>query len=264
MKVVLFCGGLGLRLREYSDRIPKPMVPIGYRPIIWHLMRYYAHWGHTEFILCLGHRADVIKEYFLNYNECLSNDFVLTGGGSKLELLSKDIENWKITFVDTGIEANVAQRLRAVRRYLGDDEEFLANYSDNLSDVPLPWLLDHFRQQNKIASFVSVKPAQTFHVVKSNPDGSVGGLYSVKDIDLWINGGFFCFKREIFDYIQDGDELVIETFRRLIAKNQLTTCHYDGFWAAMDTFKEKQILEDLYSKGDAPWEVWKTRPAKSA
>jgi len=265
MKVVLFCGGLGLRLREFSDRVPKPMVPIGYRPIIWHLMRYYAHYGHREFILCLGHRADVIKEYFLNYNECLSNDFVLTGGANKLELLSKDIEGWKITFVDTGVDANVAQRLRAVQKHLGDDEAFLANYSDNLSDVPIPSLVDHFKSQNKIASFVSVKPPQTFHVVRSKADGSVAGLSSVKDIDLWINGGFFCFKREIFDYIHDGDELVVETFQRLIEQNQLTTSRYDGFWAAMDTFKEKQILEDLYTKGDAPWEVWKRQSlARSA
>src|SRR5215813_5222607 len=118
MKVVLFCGGLGMRLRDYSDTIPKPMINIGYRPILWHVMKYYAHYGHKDFILCLGYKADVIKDYFLNYNECLSNDFILSKGGKKLQLLNSDINDWRITFVDTGIHSNIAQRLKAVEPYL--------------------------------------------------------------------------------------------------------------------------------------------------
>src|SRR2546423_7053842 len=149
MKVVLFCGGLGLRIRDAED-IPKPMVQIGYRQILWHVMKYYAHFGHKDFILCLGYRADAVKNYFLNYNECVSNDFVLSGGGKKLELFNSDIQDWKITFADTGINANIGQRLKAVEQHLDGEEEFLANYSDGLTNLPLPQQLAHFRQQNKV------------------------------------------------------------------------------------------------------------------
>src|SRR4051812_32379317 len=138
MKVVLFCGGLGMRMREFSEAVPKPMVPIGYRPILWHVMKYYAHHGHKDFILCLGYKADVIKNYFLEYNECLSNDFVLSKGAKNIELLGRDIDDWNITFVDTGLTSNVGMRLRAVQKHLKGEEMFLANYTDGLSDVPLP------------------------------------------------------------------------------------------------------------------------------
>src|SRR5512146_139708 len=137
MKVVLFCGGLGTRLKEHSDTIPKPMVELGYRPLMWHLMRYYAHYGHKEFILCLGYRGDIIKKYFLNYDECLSNDFVLTNGGRRVQLYNNDIEDWTISFVDTGLDANIGQRLLRAREYIGDDEVFMANYSDGLTNLDL-------------------------------------------------------------------------------------------------------------------------------
>ena len=149
MKVVLFCGGLGMRLREYSEIIPKPMVNIGYRPILWHVMKYYAHFGHKEFILCLGYKADIIKNYFLNYNEYLSNDFVLTKGGKDLQLIHSDIDDWKITFVDTGLTSNIGQRLKAVQQYVAGDEMFLANYTDGLSDCPLPVLIDTLKQRGE-------------------------------------------------------------------------------------------------------------------
>lgn len=259
MKVVLFCGGLGLRLREYSEAVPKPMVPIGYRPIIWHLMKYYAHYGHKDFILCLGHKADVVKNYFLNYDECVSNDFVLSEGGRNLKLLSSDIDSWSITFVDTGMDANIGQRLRAVREHLRGEEYFLANYSDNLTDLKLPMLIDYFKQQNKVAGFVSVKPPQTFHVVKTDPanPSRVTSLDPVTQADLWVNGGFFVLKHQIFDYLDEGDELVIEGFEKLIKIDQLATLRHTGFWAAMDTFKERQQLDDLWLRGHAPWEVWR-------
>jgi glucose-1-phosphate cytidylyltransferase len=261
MKVVLFCGGLGLRLREYSENMPKPMVPIGYRPIVWHLMKYYAQYGHKDFILCLGYKADVIKDYFLNYNECVSNDFVLNGredGESRVRLLSKDIQDWSITFVDTGFDSNIGQRLCAVREHLKGEKTFLANYSDNLSDVALPKVLDQFAASGKTASFLSVKPSQTFHLVRANGEGGVAGLISAQEADIWINGGFFAFKQEIFNYIQPGEELVLQPFQRLIDANQLITYKHAGFWACMDTFKERQALEDLWSRGAAPWEVWKS------
>jgi glucose-1-phosphate cytidylyltransferase len=261
MKVVLFCGGQGLRLRDYSENIPKPMVPIGYRPILWHLMKYYAHYGHREFVLCLGYRADAIKEYFLNYNEAVSNDFVLSKGGRDLKLLGSDISDWKITFVDTGMESNIGMRLRAVRHYLEGDELFLANYADNLTDAPLPPMIDHLTSQpEKVASFITVNPTQSFHVVKIN-GGEVDQICPAADCGIAINGGFFVLRNEIFKYLEAGEELVVQPFQRLIKEKRLTTYRYEGFWACMDTFKEKQVLEDLYQRGRSPWEVWKRKSA---
>lgn len=259
MKVVLFCGGLGMRLREYSENIPKPMVEIGYRPLIWHVMKYYASYGHKDFILCLGYRADVIKNYFLNYNECISNNFVLSNGGKNLKLLSSDIEDWQITFVDTGLHSNIGQRLKAVAGYLHDDEMFLANYSDGLSDLPLPSMIEHFLEHGKIASFLSVKPTQSYHVVTLKNDILVNGIKHLTQSGIWINGGYFIFKKDIFRFIENGEELVNEPFQRLIGNDQLITYKYDGFWASMDTFKDKQMLDEMYSRGDAPWEIWKSR-----
>lgn len=259
MKVVLFCGGLGMRLREFADSIPKPMVQIGYRPILWHLMKYYAHYGHKDFILCLGYKADVIKNYFRNYDECVSNDFVLEDGGKRLELLHSDIQDWKITFVDTGLNSNIGQRLKAVERHLNGEEMFLANYTDGLSDLPLDDLIDFFRRQNKIACFAGVKPTQSFHLVSLNPGGEVKDIRHISQAGMRINGGFFAFRREIFEHMKEGEELVQEPFQRLMRTNQLVAYMYDGFWACMDTFKERQALEDQYARGDARWEVWKGR-----
>jgi glucose-1-phosphate cytidylyltransferase len=258
MKVVLFCGGLGTRLREYSETVPKPMVTIGYRPILWHLMKYYAHFGHTEFILCLGYRGDLIKQYFIQYDEWLSNDFQLSGSDKQLTLYGRDIAEWKITFADTGLHANIGQRLRAVQRYLGDDREFLANYSDGLSDLPLAKHLEHFRREDTIASFVCVRPSQTFHMVSVGQGGRVSDIRHVSDAGVWINGGFFVFKREIFDYIKEGEELVQEPFQRLIGLKQLTAYRHEGFWACMDTFKDKQAFDDMHARADMPWTVWQS------
>ena len=257
MKVVIFCGGLGLRLREYSDKIPKPMVEIGYRPLLWHVMKYYASYGHKDFILCLGYRGDIVKKYFLDYNECTSNDFVLSDGGKNLKLLGSDIEDWRITFVDTGLHSNIGQRLKAVEKHLEGEEVFLANYSDGLSNLPLDDVLSHFYRHNKIGCFLSVQPTQSFHVVSMKKDLVVDGIQPLTKAGIWINGGYFVFKKDIFNHIKDGEELVEEPFRRLIAINQLVTYKYNGFWVAMDTFKDKQFLDDIYSRGNAPWEIWK-------
>jgi glucose-1-phosphate cytidylyltransferase len=258
MKVVLFCGGLGMRLRGYSESIPKPMVNIGYRPILWHVMKYYAHYGHKDFILCLGYKADVIKKYFLNYDECLSNDFVLSQGGKNLELLNSDIQDWKITFVDTGLTSNIGQRLKAVEEYLDGEEIFFANYSDGLTDLSLPQFVDHFQRCQKLASFLCVKPTQSFHVVSMKDDGLVSTIQHIAHSDIWINGGYFIFRKEFFKYINEGEELVQEPFSRLIEMEELTAYKYEGFWACMDTFKDKQQLDDLYARHEAPWEVWKS------
>ena len=260
MKVVLFCGGLGMRLRDMGENLPKPMIHIGYRPILWHVMKYYAHFGHKEFILCLGYRGDAIKQYFLNYDECISNDFVLSGGAQQVELVNSDISDWKITFADTGATSNIGQRLKAAEKYLEGDDVFLANYSDGLTDLPLPNLLEYCRHHDKIANFVSVRPNLSYHVVSAGPDGLVRDIKALTQCDIRINGGYFLFKRDIFRHIRDGEELVQEPFQRLIEKRQLLAYPYDGFFASMDTFKDKQQLDDLYARGTAPWEVWKAAP----
>ena len=256
MKVVIFCGGQGIRLREYAESVPKPMVPIGLRPVLWHVMRYYAHFGHRDFTLCLGYRADVIKDYFLRYSEALSNDFVFADGGRSLELLSTDIADWRITFADTGLHGTIAQRLKAVRRHLESDEIFLGNYGDVLTDAPLDEFIERFRASDKIAAFLAVRPSYTFHVVRTRGDDVVSELVNAREADLWINGGHFLFRREIFDYIEDAEELVEQPFARLIAGGQLAAYRYDGFWAPMDTLKEMQMLQALYETGQPPWAVW--------
>jgi glucose-1-phosphate cytidylyltransferase len=256
MKVVLFCGGLGMRLREYSERVPKPLVPLGYRPIVWHVMKYYAHFGHKDFILCLGYKGDTIKDYFLNYDECLSNDFTLSKGGRRIELLRKDIDDWRITFVETGINSNIGERLRAVKPFLEKEEMFLANYSDGLTDFPLPILIKEAKRSGAVGTFLTVRPNYSFHFVARGPGGVVTGVEDIIGANAWINGGYFVFRREIFDYMQPGEELVEQPFQRLIAEKKLRAHDYDGFWRCVDTFKDLQSLEQLHSRGDAPWQVW--------
>ncbi len=255
MKVVLFCGGLGTRLREMGDDLPKPMVRIGYRPILWHVMKYYAHFGHTQFILCLGYKADVIKEYFLNYKEWITNDFTMRRGGRDVALETSDIDDWEIRFVDTGLRSNVGQRLRAVRQLLEGEEMFLANYSDGLTDLNLHAQVDDLAKSDKIASFLCSRPTQSFHVVDCDKDGSVTEISPVGRSGILINAGYFVFRREIFDYIREGEELVVEPFRRLIGERRLKGYRYDPFWC-MDTFKEQQELSDMFVGGNAPWMVW--------
>lgn len=257
MKVVLFCGGLGMRIRN-AENLPKPLVSLGQRPLLWHVMKYYAHFGHKDFILCLGHRADAIKNYFLKYDECLSNDFVLSRGGSTIELLSRDITDWRITCVDTGIASNIGQRLMAARKYLEGEDEFLANYSDGLTDLPLPRHLDFFRRHDKVASFMCVRPNLSYHVVSlSEGTSMVSGIHAIDDGAIRVNGGFFIFKKSIFDYLRDKEDLVEAPFRRLSQAQQLLGYAYDGFWASVDTIKDQQRLESLCASGTAPWEVWK-------
>jgi glucose-1-phosphate cytidylyltransferase len=262
MKVVLFCGGLGMRLRDHDENVPKPMVPIGYRPILWHLMKYYAHFGHKEFILCLGYRGDVIRHFFLNYEECMSNDFVLSEGGRTRKLITSDIEDWRITFADTGPNASIGQRLLAVRSYLEGEDVFFANYADGLTDLPLPEQLAHFRRHDKIASFLAVRPNMSYHFVASDDDGRVTAFRDLAQSGLRVNGGFFILKSAIFDYMREGEELVLEPFQRLLADGQLLAYQYDGFWMPMDTAKDKRRFDDLHAAGFPPWEVWNPEVAR--
>ena len=266
MKVVLFCGGLGMRLRDVAESLPKPMVPIGYRPVLWHVMKYYAHYGHKDFILCLGYRGDAIKQYFLSYDECVSNDFVLSDGGRRVELVNSDISDWRITFAETGATSSIGQRLKAAEKYLDGDDVFLANYSDGLTDLSLPQLLDHAQRHGKIATFVSTRPNLSYHMVAAGPDGLVNEIKAITQSAIRINGGYFVFRREIFQSIRDGEDLVQEPFQRLIRRRELLAYEHDGFFACLDTFKDKQHLDDLYARGHAPWEVWRpdAAPARTA
>ena len=257
MKVVLFCGGLGTRLREHSDTIPKPLVSIGYRPILWHLMRYYAHYGHKEFVLCLGHRGDMIREYFLTYQEAMSNDFTLSEGGRRIELHSRDLDDWKITFVDTGLHSNIGQRLLRARKHVENEDVFLANYADGLSDLPLDTHIDRFLGTNAIATFIAVRSSQSFHAVRAEADGIVTHIGPMPEQELWVNGGFFVLRQQIFDYLNEGEELVEQPFARLIEKKRLLTYEYPGFFMAMDTFKDKINYDRMEARGKCPWMVWK-------
>lgn len=261
MKVVLFCGGQGLRMRgtanDSNGDVPKPMVSLGTRPILWHLMKYYAHFGHKDFILCLGYKGAAIKEFFAGYQEWISNDFVLTGGGTGLELLRRDMDDWRITLLDTGLDANIGERLMAVRPFLRDEEMFLANYSDGLTDCPLPAITRRLSDTDAVAACMIARPNISLHLVHHDRDGRVTGVLDPEQADAWINAGFFAFRREIFDYMRPGEELVMEPFQRLIAARKLVAHPYDGFWRCCDTFKDLQTLESLLSRGPAPWELWR-------
>jgi glucose-1-phosphate cytidylyltransferase len=265
MKVVLFCGGQGMRLRGYSEDVPKPMVTIGSRPVLWHVMKYYAHFGHKDFVLCLGYKADVIKEYFLEYNECVSNDFTLSHGGRKLEFTQRDIDDWTITFVDTGLRSSIADRLRLVEPYLDGENMFLANYSDGLTDFYLPEMVEEFAKRDCYASFIAVQPrSSSLDLVHLTEDGTVRAIKTMQESNTWVNGGYFLLRKEVFRYIKPGEELVYEPFRRMIAEGKVWSPRYTGFWQCMDTFKDKQILEELEASGEAPWRIWKKNQAAAA
>jgi len=257
MKVILFCGGMGMRLRDYSEIIPKPLVTIGRIPILLHVMKYYSYFGINDFILCLGYKADGIKKFFLNPDEYLSYNFRM-GGGYKKDILNNAVVKWNISLIDTGLHANIGQRLKAVEEHLAGEEVFMANYSDVLTDLPLLDFLDFFKVHGSIAGFLGVRPYHTFHVVNIENGGLVNKIQDARKANIWINGGYFIFRKEIFHYIKDGEELVDQPFQRLIGEKQLISYQYNGFWGCMDTFKDKQQLEELYNSGQAPWEVWKT------
>ncbi len=256
MKVVLFCGGLGTRLREHSGTIPKPLVPIGDRPIMWHMMKYYAHHGHTDFILCLGYKGDMIKDYFLNYESYRGAEVVHKRKGEIVVPNDSDVDDWNITFVNTGLHSNIGQRLLRVKHLLKDEEKFLCNYSDQLSDVDLTGYLKEFEKQDAVAGMVGVRPAQSFHSVVIGDGGSVDKIEPSSNSDFWINGGYIVLRNEIFNYIEEGDELVEEPFQRLIREDKLWAYKYDGFWMAMDTFKDKINFDRMEGRGDRPWQVW--------
>lgn len=255
MKVVLFCGGLGTRIRDYSDSVPKPMIPVGNQPILLHLMQYYSRYGHRDFILCLGYKANVIKDYFLNVQPSAFSDCVISNFGKTVELLGESPPDWRITMVDTGVWRNIGQRLMAVKHLVEDEEYFLANYSDGLTDAPLPEIIERLKKSGKVGCFVAIRPPFNFHLAEFDQGGTVQRIRSNLESDIWINGGYFVFSRKIFDYMKDGEELVLEPFNRLIKDELLLAYKHEGFWRAMDTMQDRRVLEDMVEKGDMPWRV---------
>lgn len=262
MKVVLFCGGLGMRMRADNQSLPKPMTTIGTRPVLWHVMRYYAHFGHKEFILCLGHGAQAVKDYFLTYRETASNDFVLRRGGDDIEMLGSDISEWSISFIDTGVDTPIGERLRRVRPYLDGDEVFLANYGDVLTDAPMDEMVEQFVQTDAVGQLLAVKPQDSFHVVGITEGTRVTDLTPVASMAMRINGGYFVLRQGIFDYLYEGEDLVMDACIRAARVGRMRAVQYDGFWAPMDTLKERAALEAQYRAGDSPWALWRKRPVE--
>jgi glucose-1-phosphate cytidylyltransferase len=229
------------------------MVPIGNYPILWHVMQYYSQYGHNDFVLCLGYKANVVKNYFLNYKVAETNDFIISDFGSKVEIIGERPPDWNVTLVDTGVWRNIGERLFAVKHFVGNEEIFLANYSDGLSDAPLPEMIARFKASGAIGCFIAVHPPVSFHLAEFDERGTVNRLQSSQQSDVWINGGYFVFRREIFDYLHPGEELVLEPFNRLIKAGKLMAFRYEGFWRAMDTLRDRQVLEEMLERGETPW-----------
>jgi glucose-1-phosphate cytidylyltransferase len=261
VKVVLFCGGYGMRMRDGASDLPKPMHPVGPRPLIWHVMRYYAHFGHKDFVLCLGYGAHHIKDFFLTYSETASNDFVLRGGD--VHLLGSDIADWTITFVHTGLDSPIGERLRRVRRHVAGEEMFLANYADVLTDLPLDRMIERFRRSDAVGSLLAVPPQSAFHCVDVADDGRVAEISTLQEMPLWENGGYFVLRQEVFDYLPQGGDLIADACRPLAKEGRLLAYQHRGFWQPADTVKERHALEAAYQSGNRPWMLWENDPDES-
>lgn len=255
MKVVLFCGGLGMRMRDGVTNAPKPMAMIGERPLIWHVMRYYAHFGHRDFVLCLGYGASVVKDFFLNYDETRSNDFVLQGAG-KVKLFNTDISDWQITFVDTGLHTEIGERLWRVRRFVEGEEMFLANYADVFTDAPLPDMIAQFSARDAVVSLLAVPPQSSHHVVDIDDNGLITQIIPMRELRQWENGGYFVLRPEIFDHLGEGEDLVGDAIPRLAERGKVLAYPHKGYWSPVDTVKERAQLEEMYNRGYCPWMVW--------
>ena len=256
MKVVLLAGGLGTRLREETDVKPKPMVEVGDRPILWHIMKTYAHFGHSDFVICAGYKGEVIKNWFANYR-VLNSDFTVSFKDTvSLKFHSELAENgWNATIADTGAETMTGGRIKRIQEYVGN-ETFLCTYGDGLADVDIKALLKFHRSHGKIATLTTVKPVSRFGVLDVDANNQVESFKEKPQAEGSINGGFFVFEPQIFDYLDDNSILEQEPLRRLAEKGQLMAFHHEGFWQPMDTYRELTILNELWKSGSAPWKVW--------
>jgi len=255
-KVVILCGGLGTRLREETEFKPKPLVEIGGRPILWHIMKGYAHFGFREFVLCLGYRGHMIKEYFLSY-EYMNTDFLLDLGTNERRALRPNHggEDWRITFADTGLETNTGGRIKRIQQYI-DTDYFFATYGDGVSDVDIRALEAFFLTKGKIAVITGLHPWSKYGRVDVGADEIVKGFAEKPQLKDVTNGGFFVFSRRIFDYLDGNSVLEREPFERLAKDQEMALYKHDGFWHAMDTYKDYLDLNRMWSSGAAPWRVW--------
>jgi glucose-1-phosphate cytidylyltransferase len=258
LKVVILCGGQGTRLREETEYRPKPMVDIGGRPIVWHIMKSYAHFGHAHFILCLGYKGNVIKEYFLNY-EAMNSDITMTLGQLRAIAYHDQHreQDFTVTLADTGQDTMTGGRLNRVRKYIKDDL-FMVTYGDGLANVDIDRLLDFHHGHGKKATLTTVRPTSRYGVIGLDRRGGVEKFNEKPVLDSWINAGFFVFHRSVFDYLDGGDECVLERkpLERLAADGQLMAYRHEGFFYAMDTYREYQYLNELWNSKEAPWKVW--------
>jgi glucose-1-phosphate cytidylyltransferase len=232
------------------------MVMVGGRPILWHIMRKYAHYGHSDFVVCAGYRGDIIKEYFREFQSEVSDFTVTLGSKSSIEFHDKYIEEgWKVTVSNTGLSTMTGGRLFKARRYIGS-ETFMCTYGDGLANVDLSLLLEFHKKHGKIATVTAVRPVSRFGVMDISSNGTVEQFREKPQADGWINAGFFVFNKEIFDYLDDNSVLESEPMAALAAKGELMAFHHEGFFQPMDTYREFTLLNDLWDSGEAPWKVW--------
>lgn len=258
MKVVIFAGGLGTRLSEETDVRPKPMVEIGGKPIMWHIMKIYSQFGFNDFIICLGYKGYIIKEYFVNY--FLHNaDISIDIANNKMEILGSKSEAFKVTLIDTGLDTKTAGRLQRIKKYIGN-ENFMLTYGDGVADINIRALIQHHQQNNKIATVTAVQLEARFGGMELNQDGSVTSFREkAKDESKWINGGFFVLKPEVFKYLEADMSNIMwedEPMEKLSADGQLTAYRHTGFWKPMDALRDKIELEQLWQSGKAKWKTW--------
>jgi glucose-1-phosphate cytidylyltransferase len=258
MKVVIFAGGLGTRISEETDARPKPMVEIGGKPILWHIMKMYSQNGFNEFIICLGYKGYIIKEYFMHYF-IHNSDITIDLGDNKVEVHGTNTESFKVTLVDTGLDTKTGGRLKQVKKYLGN-EDFMLTYGDGVSDVDLKKLLSFHKTHNKIATVTAIQMDSRFGGMDVAGNGEVISFREkAKDESKWINGGFFVLKPEVFNYLEgDMNEMMWEDepLEKLTGDNQLAAYKHKGFWKCMDALRDKLELEALWQSGQAKWKIW--------
>lgn len=259
MKVVILCGGKGMRLREETEYRPKPLVLVGDKPILWHIMKIYSHYGYRDFVLALGYKGEMIKNYFLNFDE-LHNNFSLKLGLGHKEITyhnKQGADNWNITFVDTGLDAGTGGRIKKILPFLGGDKQFLLTYGDAVANVNIPELVRWHDTHEKIATVSGVRQPQTFGVMEI--EGALAKTFTEKpQQNNYVNGGFFVCEKNIADYLPDDNSCMFEEepLRALARENQLAVYRHDGFWHCVDTFKHMEGLNGLYAKGKRDWMVW--------
>jgi glucose-1-phosphate cytidylyltransferase len=260
MKVVILCGGQGTRIRDVSEDLPKPMIPIAGFPILWHIMKYYASWGHKEFILCLGYKSNVIKDYFINYEQN-KTDLTLILGQRKMPIYHSEHNevDWKITLAETGVLANTGSRVKQIEKYIGEDDEFMLTYGDGVSDVNLERLVNFHKSHGKLMTITGVYPPSRFGELCHDCDGRVMEFREKPQaVGGRISGGYFVCNRGIFKYLEGHEGEVFETsaIPRMVFDNQVMMYTHDGFWEPMDTYRDYQHLNKMANSNNAPWIVW--------